>query len=93
MCTPKEAIAATVQRRLLSALQPRFVVCQLAYGRNQWAEFHLAEPQSFLQRATIHGHFGSSASLEIGGAFDTVPRKRLFTTLDQPRADPPYPNL
>ena len=93
MCTPKEAIAATVQRRPLSAFQPRFVICQFAYGRNQWADFHAAEPQSFLQGITIHGHFVSFAGLEIESAFDTVPRNRLLTTLDRPHADPPIPQF
>ena len=73
---------------MLGILERKLHGRQYAYRRNRGAGAHLIEFRDFAREANRAGDYVYVASVDMDGAFDTVPHKLLVQTVEQLGVDP-----
>ena len=81
MCSVSKILEEVVLHRMLPALEPTLGLRQFAYRQERGTEFHLLELYDFATKAEREGKQVYIASLDIAGAFDTVPHEKLSEAL------------
>ena len=75
-------LEATVLNRLMEQLELGLDECQYAYRRERGTEHHLLEMSDFVRQMRSQNRFTSITSIDVNGAFDTVPHKSLMRTVE-----------
>ena len=83
ICAMAKILEGIVLHRMMPALEPRLGLSQYAYRRQRGTEFHLVELTEFVRVSQEADRLTLVASLDIAGAFDTIPHQTLLDTIMQ----------
>ena len=82
ICAVAKILEALVHHRLLPLFEPNFAAGQYAYRRERGTEMHMLELFDAAAAARARGDFVYLASVDVDGAFDTVPHDSLIGTFE-----------
>ena len=81
LCTISKILETVILHRMLPLIEPHLSPKQFAYRRGRGTEMHLAELSDFAAENVGSGKYVYLSSLDIDGAFDSVPHHLLVRAL------------
>ena len=82
-----KGLETVVLNRLMAMLEPQLIERQYAYRRSRGTEQHLSDFSDFVREMPLANRSVYIASIDVDGAFDTVPHVQLMRTIDEMGVD------